>query len=400
MSTDTRRDDEKATILIVDDTPDNLSLIAGLLKDTYKVKVAIEGERALKIAQSDSPPDLILLDIMMPGMDGYEVCRRLKADGRTKEIPVIFLTALTAVEDERKGLELGAVDYITKPISPPIVAARVKTHLSLKAAADFLRDKNAFLEQEVARRTRDLEQANELKLSFIGVASHELRTPLAILLGLTGMALMRKDMPAPLSERLEGIDRAAQRLQYLVDQLIRMLVAERFDQTLSRTPTAMAGLLRQAADDVRPFIEFRGQSLDVDVPDNLGTANVDALKIRDAVNQLLLNAIKFTPDGGRITLQAQRGVNGSLVIQVRDTGVGIDAEALPRMFEPFFTGFDVSHHASGSFEFGRQGLGLGLSVVKGFVELHGGSVAVQSERGHGSTFSLTLPGDGADGASD
>ena len=390
---------KKQTILIVDDAPDNLALMGSLLKEFYKTKVALNGEKALQIALSQEPPDLILLDIMMPGIDGYEVCRRLKENKATNDIPVIFLTAKAEVEDEQRGLELGAADYITKPISPPIIAARVKTHLRMKAAADFLRDKNAFLEQEVARRTRDLEQANELKLAFIDVASHELRTPLAILLGLMGMALRRKDLPAPLSERLEGIDRAARRLQYLVDQLIRMLVAERFDQTLSRTPTAMAGLLRQAADDVRPFIEFRGQSLDVDVPDNLGTANVDALKIRDAVNQLLLNAIKFTPDGGRITLQAQRGVNGSLVIQVRDTGVGIDAEALPRMFEPFFTGFDVSHHASGSFEFGRQGLGLGLSVVKGFVELHGGSVAVQSERGHGSTFSLTLPGDGADGAS-
>ena len=164
MSTDPRHGEEKATILVVDDTPDNLSLIAGLLKDSYKVKVAIDGERALKIVQSDSPPDLILLDIMMPGMDGYEVCRRLKADGRTRDVPVIFLTALTAVEDERKGLELGAVDYITKPISPPIVAARVKTHLSLKAAADFLRDKNAFLEQEVARRTLEVSMLQEVTI--------------------------------------------------------------------------------------------------------------------------------------------------------------------------------------------------------------------------------------------
>jgi putative two-component system response regulator len=147
---------EKPTVLVVDDTPDNLSLMSGLLKDSYKVKVANGGEKALKIAQSDTPPDLILLDIMMPGMDGYEVCRRLKADPQTADIPVIFLTAKVEVEDERRGLELGAVDYLTKPVSPPIVMARVKNHLALKAHADFLRDKTDFLETEVARRTREV----------------------------------------------------------------------------------------------------------------------------------------------------------------------------------------------------------------------------------------------------
>ena len=146
----------RPTILVVDDTPDNLSLMTGLLKDDYKVKAATNGDKALKISQSDAPPDLILLDIMMPEMDGYEVCRRLKADAATREIPVIFLTAKTGVDDEKLGLELGAVDYITKPISPPIVLARVKNHLALKASADFLRDKAEFLEAEVAKRTSEV----------------------------------------------------------------------------------------------------------------------------------------------------------------------------------------------------------------------------------------------------
>jgi putative two-component system response regulator len=147
---------EKATILVVDDTPDNLSLMSGLLKDLYKVKVANGGEKALRIAQSDSPPDLVLLDIMMPEMDGYEVLQHLKRDPKTRDIPVIFLTAKSEVEDEKRGLEMGAVDYITKPISPPIVMARVATQLSLKASADFLRSKADFLEMEVAKRTREV----------------------------------------------------------------------------------------------------------------------------------------------------------------------------------------------------------------------------------------------------
>ena len=146
---------QKATILVVDDTPDNLAAVSGVLKDSYKVKVANNGEKALEIALAAPHPDLILLDIMMPELSGYEVCARLKSDSATRDIPVIFLTALASVEDERKGLELGAVDYITKPVSPPIVLARVKTHLRIKAVADFLRDHNAFLTQELALRGRD-----------------------------------------------------------------------------------------------------------------------------------------------------------------------------------------------------------------------------------------------------
>ncbi len=146
----------KPTILVVDDTPDNLALMRELLKDDYQVKLANGGERALALAAQTPHPDLILLDIMMPGMDGYEVCQQLKARASTQNIPVVFLTAKTAVEDERKGLEIGAVDYITKPVSPPIVLARVKIHLALKAHADFLSDKSDFLEAEVTKRTREV----------------------------------------------------------------------------------------------------------------------------------------------------------------------------------------------------------------------------------------------------
>lgn len=146
----------KPTILVVDDTPDNLALMSGLLKDDYVVKVANHGEKALRIAAAEHPPDLILLDIMMPGMDGYEVCRLLKADPRTADIPVIFLTAKSETGDETFGLSLGAVDYITKPISPPIVQARVKTHLSVKKMGDTLREHNVTLEAEVERRTAEV----------------------------------------------------------------------------------------------------------------------------------------------------------------------------------------------------------------------------------------------------
>ena len=146
----------KPSVLVVDDTPDNLSLMTGLLRGLYRVLAANNGHRAIEIARSANPPDLILLDIMMPGMSGYEVCETLKADPATRNIPIIFLTALTTTEDEKHGLELGAADFITKPVNPPIVLARVATQLQVKAAADFLRDQNDYLEQEVQRRGQEL----------------------------------------------------------------------------------------------------------------------------------------------------------------------------------------------------------------------------------------------------
>lgn len=146
----------RATILVVDDTPDNLMLMTDLLQDRYRVKAANSGEKALRVLQGGLLPDLILLDVMMPGLSGHEVAGQLKHDPRTCDIPIIFLTALAAIEDEIHGLELGAVDYITKPISPPLVLARVDTQLKIKAAADFLRDQNDYLEKEVERRTREV----------------------------------------------------------------------------------------------------------------------------------------------------------------------------------------------------------------------------------------------------
>ncbi len=172
-------------ILVVDDTAANLMLMNDLLSPYYTVKVASSGARALKIAHATPPPDLILLDIMMPEMDGYEVCRQLKAHPATRDIPVIFLTAKTETRDEQLGFELGAVDYITKPISPPIVLARVKTNLTLKAAADLLKDQNLFLEQEVARRTaeiRDIQDVTILTMASLAetrdneTGNHILRT--------------------------------------------------------------------------------------------------------------------------------------------------------------------------------------------------------------------------------
>jgi putative two-component system response regulator len=162
---------DKPSILVVDDTPGNLAVMTALLKDDYRVKVANSGERALRLVTSGEPPALILLDVMMPGLDGYEVCRRLKADPATEAIPVIFLTARTDAEDETLGFSLGAVDYIAKPINPMVVKARIQAHLMAKSMTDFLRGKSYLLEAEVARRTAEVQDLQDaLVLSMASLA--------------------------------------------------------------------------------------------------------------------------------------------------------------------------------------------------------------------------------------
>ena len=148
--------ERKKTVLVVDDSPENIDLLGNVLERDYEIKVALNGAKALKISGSENPPDIILLDIMMPGMDGYEVCSRLKSDAKTQDIPVIFVTAMGEVEDETKGLAVGAIDYITKPISPAIVKARIKNHLELREAREYLKNQNEILEQRVKARTKEV----------------------------------------------------------------------------------------------------------------------------------------------------------------------------------------------------------------------------------------------------
>jgi sigma-B regulation protein RsbU (phosphoserine phosphatase) len=157
---------EKKTVLVVDDTPANIQVLMETLKHEYRIVAAVNGERALQLAASDPPPDIILLDIMMPEMDGYEVCARLKADAKTRDIPIIFITAMSDTQDETKGLELGAVDYITKPISPPVVLARVKGQLELKQAREILKNQNVILEQRVEERTRKVLELQQVEFDL------------------------------------------------------------------------------------------------------------------------------------------------------------------------------------------------------------------------------------------
>jgi adenylate cyclase len=216
---------KKQTVLIVDDAPDNLALMSSLLKDHYKTKIALSGEKALQIVMSQDPPDLILLDIMMPGIDGYEVCRRLKENKATSEIPVIFLTAKTDVEDEQKGLELGAVDYITKPVSPPIVLVRVKNHLMLQSAREYLKEKNQFLENTFSRYvpSRVIDQLKETHVDeFLKMDKRQVSILFVDVRGFTaiGNQLSPEEVQEVVNSFLENMVKCVEEMEGMVDKFL------------------------------------------------------------------------------------------------------------------------------------------------------------------------------------
>jgi signal transduction histidine kinase len=380
------------TILVVDDEADVVKSVQDLLRLDYKVLGCTRAADAMEILRREEV-HVVMTDQRMPETTGVELLHSIRGD-----YPDAIRLLFTGYADIRAVIDAinhgNVYRYITKPWDPDELQSVIRdacVHYDLivekQRLTNELHQKNTEL-QEVNSK---LVEANQLKNSFIQVASHELRTPLAILLGLSKLAIRDTTNSAPCQEYLQRIDRAAERLRKLVEQIITMFSVQQFELTLDAAPVDVAALLRQAADDVRPFSELRRQALEVDVP-ALGTMSLDAPKIRDSINHLLLNAVKFTPDGNPITLRARRSDSGELTIQVIDTGSGIPAENLPQLFQPFFTEFDVSKHSSGDYEFGKRGLGLGLSVVKSFTQLHGGTVSVQSEVGKGSTFTMTIPG--------
>jgi len=399
---------EKATILVVDDTPDNLILMSNLLKDRYHVKIVSNGERALKVAASDTPPDLILLDIMMPGMDGYEVCERLKHDPKTANIPVIFLTAKGEMADQKDGLELGAVDYITKPINPPIVLARVKNHLALKATSDFLRDQNQFLELEVAKRAKELmatrevalrnlqlEEAGRMKSEFLANMSHELRTPLNAIIGFSEMLGdgLLGDLSLQQKEAVNDIFTSGSHLLSLINDILDLSKVEAGKMTLELDALQPAMLIQAGLQVVREQAMSQHLRLVTDVAANLGSLWLDERKLKQILYNLLSNAVKFTPEGGEVRVTARRSsrqplpdspFEDYLELVVADTGIGITPADQARLFQPFT---QIDSTLARRFE----GTGLGLVMVKRLAELHGGGVSLDSTPNRGSSFTVWLP---------
>ena len=383
----------KHCLLVVDDEPDLVQSVLDLLRFDFRVLGATRATEGLTIMKRENV-DIVMTDQRMPEMTGVEFLKVLRES--YPDTTRLLFTAYADIEAVTDAINQGSVyRYISKPWEPhelrEVLRQAVEHHDLLKERKKLLeelQDKNCQLESA----NLELRQANELKKGFIRVASHELRTPLTIVMGLSELAHKSPEGGPQMRQWLERIHAGSLRLNERVDLMIKLLLADRFDRPLHPQEVDLADLLKKAAADVATFIDQRKQTLILDLPDDLGTIHVEPGKLQDSVVQLLVNAVKFTPDAGRIHLSARRLADGGAEITVADTGQGMDTISLARVWDPFFTRFDVSRHSSGVFEFDRRGLGLGLSVVKAFVEMHGGQAKAESQPGKGSTFTIRLPG--------
>lgn len=363
-------------ILIVDDVPQNIRILMETLKGDYALIAATNGEKALKLAQADIPPDLILLDITMPGMDGYEVCRRLKSDEKTRGIPVIFVTAKTEVEDEIKGFELGGVDYITKPISPPTVKARVKTHLSLKEAHERLEKQNA-----------ELREAARLREDVGNIMRHDLKGPLNSIIALPQIIMEEKNLDPEQVASLKIVQESGYRMLNMINLSLDLFKMERGIYAIEPVAVDILNVVRRIFDEVQGLVEAKNASLQVLVggnPPNEGDRFFvlgEELLCYSMFSNLIKNAVEASPEGETISAILEDGEEPAVRIQ--------NQGAVPiNIRERFFEKYATSGKSGGT--------GLGTYSAKLIAETQGGSIELISSDAQGTTVTVRLPSVPAD----
>lgn len=360
-------------ILIVDDTPANIDVLDLFLeKEGYKISVAQSGESALDLASRISP-DLILLDVMMPGIDGFETCLRLKANEKTNDIPIIFITARNEPTDIVKGFSVGGVDYITKPFSQEEVCARIHLHLKLKTLMADLEAKNS-----------KLAQLNDLKNKFLGMASHDLRNPISTIQGFSKIMLDHGETLAEDAKKefLQSIHKVSNDMLALLGDLLNISTIESGKLDLQLKTGSFQQLVEERVRMYQVIAERKNIATHLDI-EEITNFSFDAHRISQVIDNLLSNAIKFSPAGKEIYIWLGQK-NGQAKFSVRDQGPGISPEDQDKLFKHFQklkarpTADESSH-------------GLGLAIAKKMVEAHEGKITVQSKPGSGATFSFEIP---------
>lgn len=383
---------DKAKILLVDDTPTNLEILSEILSPEYHISAAINGMEALDLAMDTPPPDIILLDIMMPGLDGYQVCEALKANSQTRPIPVLFVTSIDEMESEEKGFALGAVDYIIKPIKPSIVLARVKTHLSLYNKARLLESLVEERTTELEKARDEAEAANKAKSGFLSNISHELRTPLNGIMGMTQL-LLQTNPSDEQSDFLEDAQLSSSRLLNMVNDLLALSEVEAGYVKLRFEKCNLRETLEHINYHYGSQAHAKGLDFSLAIDDSVPqTVITDASRIRQVLINMLNNAFRFTGKGSiNLTLDTREAVNrtGStddviLIFTIADTGVGIPPERQETIFEAFSIGEDfmTKEHC---------GAGLGLTTSKRLVNLMGGHIWLEHSQEGNTVFGFTIP---------
>lgn len=364
------------SILVVDDEPLNLKLLARILGSSgFAVYLLTDSYRAVEVARQ-LQPDLILLDINMPGWDGFTVCRALKADADLGSIPVIFLSIRSQIDDILKAFDAGGVDYITKPFQIKEVIARVETHLGLSA-------RQAETERLRAAERAYFEQINQLKDDLLSTASHDIKSPISAIL--TSVYALRHSgqLDVRRLEDLDRIERETRKIHTLVTDLLDFARTEAV-VTSSKEPVSLNDFLRQQTDDCAFAADSKCIALTLTLPDEPLIIPIFPGRLGQAIHNLLSNAIKYTPEGGQVAVTLSRHEDGALV-RIRDNGIGIPPEDLPRIFERFYRVQQPQHLR-------EKGSGLGMAIVQSVVNQHNGSIHIDSEPGSGTTITLYLPG--------
>lgn len=356
-----------ATILIVEDNVTTRELITGYLRPkNYTTLVANHGQEALALLDTQDI-DLVMCDILMPVMDGYQLLKAMRADETLQDIPVVVISAIGDMESVLTCLELGADDYLYKPINRGLMLARIENSLEKKSLHK--------------RSIKHLQELNSIKDQVVGALAHEMKNPIALMIGFIDLMLEDDGIADESQYYLSNVRRYAFEINELVQD---MLDLSKIDVMLRKTDIDLGDLVSQAVEDIRILANQKSITTVYEPPANTITVAIDVDRIRRVLSNLLSNAVKYTLDGGHITVKINTNVEHKVVVSVSDTGLGIPANDIDKIFDSFYRVQDEAHRT-------QDGSGLGLSIAKTVVEQHGGRIWVESEMGQGSHFHFSLP---------
>ncbi|MFY8160251.1 MAG: hybrid sensor histidine kinase/response regulator [Candidatus Kapaibacteriota bacterium] len=368
-------------ILVVDDQPNNLKVIANVLNDEYKLFVANSGKNALLVLESEQP-NLILLDVMMPEMNGFEVCERIKQNENIKDIPIIFLTAKSDIEDIQRGFEVGAVDYITKPFNLIELKARVKNHIDLYNSQHELK----LLNERLSASENVLKLANDTKNKFFSIIAHDLKSPFSGFMGLSDMLAnnMDKMKPEMIKTISKTMNEESQRIYNLLENLLEWSNTQ---IGLSDVNLVQIDLLESYTGAIETFLQnanLKNIKLNNNIQKNT-LVFADNYMLNTVFRNLISNAIKFTRQNGQINISTIENTgNRTYTVVIEDNGIGMKETVLKHIFD-----IGSKHTSLGTAN--EKGSGLGLVLCKEFIEKMSGRIFVDSEYGQGTTFYFTLP---------